>query len=805
MNNRRSPNSIEFRSPLWVLVDDNPDPEIFNRIAAFLQHKEVPDAQQHFDAIKAKEGKVYELPWFGVAWSRGDSNQLKELLTGCGRKALIQMDVNFSDAGKGAQYGLELTRELRAEEAIGEHSVFLFKTRTEAAFADSYRRSHINHLRISRSLSGSGATERIQFLAANNNDFDDLETEDESQRVSELILALQEELFLDTLRDRYLDRSACSGLLDLFDARNYFGAFLNQPSLARRYVSQFLRVACDDTTVPNSEGGPLPLGQIEALRMNDRTRNVKKLFIGEGAEKHALELALLRFGSVALVEGPLFFLAGLKKGGDGREISKMDSEKLPQKWRPVSFGHRLSVLEFHEIEFALDALEEVVESSSPTILPAFRKLRQRFTPELLTGSTLLDSTVDFVELRAFLKDNLSAIALGMVEDALGQLERAFRLDHGLRILPVEIDTISGSSGDPQTRKKKRLSKTKKVHVLFNRNQIKHNLVSAAVQFEESGESRHEQVIRSLILDPQCPEALSHLAKLAEADADEFAALVKRIEATRVKIGLPQAGNIYQLFQPLGDGSGLKNVSFFLEDKSGYEVSLLELVAGGLMVLRYHIESYLRLMQWTDDKSLWTDDIRHTLAVLWRQRGWQNLFKPEIPEGIDDPLDHAWAEKVNLMERLGEVSEVADQSHLFWSAFLKKWEIQSVRGGKSSAYAQGLPPSWLRLFWLGLPSVYHECFEREVSTRSIDERPGDSGDLADNESNDVVDNTPDGFTVVDKHFGGEPLSAHKKLSGLLETHEINYTIKIPTNPDDWTADSQFLRDIEEAWRRIVKEM
>ena len=833
MNN--NPNTSALPAPLWLITDDNPGDEIFPRLEQFFVAINLPGWKEFYQAIIKEQGVVHEHPWLAVAWSTGDLNELKGLLQD-GRKALVQMDINFKDSGQSNQYGLELTESLLSDPEIKQNTVFLLKTRTEAAFADAFRRRNVSYLRILRSLNGGEAAERIQFMAANTLNLAD-DADYEVDRIGNLFLGLQEEAYLDIIRKRYLSPADRAQVIASLVESNCFGVFKGNSYLVKKYVEHFLSVVSDETTIPNVKASPLSLGQIGKRRRSDgRLSQMKKLFLTGASEANALELALLRYGVVAYVEAPLFVL-GVLGSTKSQEIAELKKGSLSQKWRPTNFSKQetdqedapayklevLSLLELSDVADALKELDQIVATttSSGKLPVEYVALRDQLKPEALLESNLLKAAIDFVHLRTFIRNYCSEIGSSLAVPALNKLEKMLRVEHGFKVLPTDVKDFFSLTEEGSAIRVQRFPWQTKVFHLFNRNLIAHNIVYADQLLAEAGESPTDDLlIEALSLDPQCPSALQHLAKIALDDGARFTSLVRSMDKERILVGLPHPDKMKTLFSKESSSQCIRDFEYFCRDQeTGYECSLMELVISGLMVLRYHVESFLRLLSWNTETAISEDpEIYATLATLWEKRGWGQLFAPVIPKANDsaleiiDPLRGSWGAEMNLLEKLTAGSDAAAAVKVGWDTSLEKYQIEQSEDGVRAMY-HSEPPDWLRLFWLGLPLDFADELVNEVGMESFDAKTKIMGS---NEQNDGLEkaqkkaglmegNHSSGIIdLIEKRGKDGPYILQGKLQKALEDIGSSFTIKEPTSEYTWREDEEFLDQIGKALEIISEQ-
>ncbi len=791
---RKENKNTSLPVPLWLLVDDQPETEIFNRLASFIDFLHLEDGKEFYERVIAQSGVIHEHPALAVAWSTGDLQELAKLLDGR-RKALVQMDLFFEGREQSSRHGLRLTEQLLAEPSVRENAVFLLKTRTEAAFADAFRRENISYLRTIRGLDGVEAAERIQFLGANTDSGSQDPERYQNERVGNLLLGLQEEAFLEAIKERRWDSGQCRRAIEEMAERGFFGVLGGNREMEKKYVDQFLKVAFDDSTVPNLEGGPLALGHIEHLwKSQNRTRSPKKLFVTAARDANALELALLRHGTVAAVEATLFTLAGWDRY---EQIGEIKSGILNQKWKPNNF-ERLSVIELKDVQDAITELDEIVSASSGEAeLPeVYQALRDLLSPARLIRSNLLEAATTFIELRAFVRNHCSPVGCSLAAPALLRLERTFQVERGLKVLPAEASTYFNQDGEDRVQ---RFGFSKKVYALFNRRQILHNIVAADEAIRESAaEDDEEAIVEALRLDPQCGRALANLAALSVSRPEAFESLAKRLENERSPIGLPHPAGIGSLFRDDSETGEFRGFDFFLRHpEAGGEASLMDLVVAGLQVLRYHIENYLRLLSWSTESAIGhSEEVFETLASVWRSRRWERLFALEVPDLAEagdqwDPLRGAWGREANLLAGLCRTSGVAKHVSESWRHYLDKWNVALQEDGIHVNYKGGsVPPDWLRLLWLGLPLDYAEELERTAEAKSMD----------DDESGRALNVV----SLINDRARGDPYRFQETLNGLLQKAGSDFRVKEPLNEFDWAEDEAFLKQVDTAMELLEHE-
>lgn len=861
---------VNFPPPLWLLVDDDPELEIFPRIANFLYSMGWEDWESFYHRIVARPGVIHEHPHLRVAWfDTGDLEQLKKLLNGI-PKALVLMDLNFRE--NGSKHGIELVGQLREIPEIRDNSVFLLKTITESADADKFRRENISYLRILRSLYGNETVERIQFLGANANQAEKADTETnrslneyESKLIGNLLMGLQEEAYVDSIRSGAFDGEKCQAAIASMDECGFYGFFDNSANLQKLYINQFLKAAFDERKFPSYSGAALNVGIIKQIKEEKRgVTEVKPLFTTSANDSHALEIALLRYGVVADVEAPLFTMGECdQKNPD--EVKKITPVVINQKWNPKK-RKSFKYVQLSDIFDALEVLDKVVEVSlKPEVsITSYRDVRKKLDPERLIRTSLLDIGIRFTELREFIANHCKAVGNLLVAPALSRLENSLCLaapylslpeskrnknqqyldvDRGLRVVSVERDRYFNRDFEIAAKKvRPRVNYGQKLYVALNREQIAHNLVLAEKYIGIAGSSVGiAEILAALKLDVQCGSALRSAASLAVSDQKTFKSLVGEMEKMRVPLGLPQPEKLWQLFTI--HESGLpRDIAHYLSQNSDSEnAPLIELVVAGLYVLKFHLECFLRNMEWNSNLAegkkekkgevgKTVEAIYKTLGVMWESRGWAELFVLDLPDGVRDPLNGHWGISSNLLKSLEDSSEVAKVVSSSWNEWLGRREIVQPSVARAKYKNGKKPEDWLRLLWLGLPLDYADELERQppadrvdsneesggwdgvsnrVDTSGRDEKEGKQSDEDDFSDVDALDEEASsetefddeataqlpGISLLKKRDDGNPNPTRKQLNAQLAQMGHEFRIREPHNEFEW--DEAFSNDVMKA--------
>ena len=297
-----------------------------------------------------------------------------------------------------------------------------------------------------------------------------------------------------------------------------------------------------------------------------------------------------------------------------------------------------------------------------------------------------------MELKGFLRNRCQGPAYDLLAPAIASLETLLRPVRGLMLLPLSWPPPKKKeAGHVRT---ERFPIAEKVYVCLNRDRFLHNAPYAEKRFlAEGGMESPGAIVTALRIDSQCSVALRALAELGKSGAKGFQEVVDLLEHPkegRVPLGLPQPDQVETLFRDDRNSSGVQDFAYFLREADphakrpkGSTALLIELVVGGLHVLKYHVESFTRLLEWCAQGDPSGDtNLGVMLGSLWAERGWDQLFAPSIPKDVFDPLAGRWNTKRNLLARLVETSEAAAHVSRRWVEFTRRFEITPTRAAFS---------------------------------------------------------------------------------------------------------------------------